>query len=277
LSLDDGQEAASNVGIPGEVPIGPVLIVPLGHGGSARGILAVVNEPGRPVFNAAALRLLQPFAAQAAVALELAQRRAESERLTLLEDRDRIAKDLHDTVIQRLFTTGMTLMCALKVTDKPDVVRRIQRSVDELDETIRQIRSTIFALQMEPDDQSLRGRIQTIVESTRESLGFTPSLRLDGLLDTAVCAEAGDQLLPVLQEALSNAGRHARAHQVTVSVDVGDHLVLRVEDDGIGIPVTGRRSGLRNIAERAERLGGSFEIRAREGGGTVLVWRIPRQ
>jgi signal transduction histidine kinase len=275
LLLDDGREAASNVGIPQEVPIGPALIVPLGHGGSARGILAVVNEPGRPVFNDATARLLEPFAAQAAVALELAQRRADTERLALLEECDRIAKDLHDTVIQRLFATAMTLMSALKVAEKPDVVCRVQRSVDVLDETIRQIRSTIFALQVEPDEQSLRTRMHTIVDTTTESLGFTPSVRLDGLLDTAVRAEVGDHLLAVLQEALSNVGRHARAHRVTVSVDVGDDLVLRVEDDGIGIPATGRRSGLRNIAERAECLGGCSEIRAREGGGTVLLWRIP--
>jgi signal transduction histidine kinase len=130
-------------------------------------------------------------------------------------------------------------------------------------------------LQVEPDEVSLRSRVHTIVDTTTESLGFAPSLRVNGLLEEAVCAEAGDHLLAVLQEALSNVGRHARAHRVAVSVDVGNDLVLRVEDDGIGIPATGRRSGLRNIAERAQCLGGSFEIQAREGGGTALVWRIP--
>jgi signal transduction histidine kinase len=236
-----------------------------------------VNEPGRPVFNEATQRLLEPFAAQAAVAMELAQRRTDTERLALLEDRDRIAKDLHDTVIQRLFATAMTLMGALKTTGKPDVAHRVHRAVDDLDDTIRQIRSTIFALQVESEDESLRSRVYTIADATAESLGFAPSIRLNGLLDTAVGAEAGEHLLAVLQEALSNVGRHAKARQVTVSVDVGDDLILRVEDDGIGIPVDGRRSGLRDIAERAESLDGFFEIWAREGGGTVLIWRVPLQ
>jgi signal transduction histidine kinase len=275
LRLEDGREAAANAGIPPEVPVGPTLIVSLGHGRTARGVLAVVNEPGRPVFDDATLGLLEPFAAQAAVALELAQRRADTERLALLEDRDRIAKELHDTVIQRLFATAMTLMSAVEVTDNPDVARRIQRSVDDLDATIRQIRSTIFALQVESDEESLRSRMHAIVDAATPCLGFSPSVRLDELLDTAVCPEAGQHLLAVLREALSNVGRHAKAHRVTVSADVGDQLVLRVEDDGIGIPATGRRSGLRNLAERAENLGGSCTAGAGEAGGTVLVWRIP--
>ncbi|MGI8332949.1 GAF domain-containing protein [Actinomadura scrupuli] len=275
LLLEDGRAAAANAGLPPEVPVGPTLIVSLGHGGTALGVLAVVNEPGRPIFDDATLGLLEPFAAQAAVALELAQRRADTERLALLEDRDRIAKELHDTVIQRLFATAMTLMSAVEVTGNPDVARRIQRSVDDLDDTIRQIRSTIFALQVESDDEGLRSRMHAIVDAATPCLGFAPSVRLDELLDTAVCPEAGQHLLAVLREALSNVGRHAKARRVTVSADVGDQLVLRVEDDGIGLPATGRRSGLRNLAERAERLGGSCTARAGETGGTVLVWRIP--
>jgi signal transduction histidine kinase len=274
LLLDDGRRAASASGVPPEVPFGPTLIVSLGHGGTALGVLAVVNEPGHPAFDDAALRLLEPFAAQAAVALELAQRRADTERLTLLEDRDRIAKDLHDTVIQRLFATAMTLLSAAEVTDSPAVACRIQRSVDDLDDTIRQIRSTIFALQVEPDDESLRSRMYAVVDTMTESLGFAPSVRLDGLLDTAVGAEAGDELLAVLREALSNVGRHARAHRAAVSVDVRDDVVLRVEDDGVGVPANGRRSGLRNLAERAEALGGACEISAGRSGGTLLTWRI---
>jgi two-component system, NarL family, sensor histidine kinase DevS len=275
LLLDDGRDAASNAGVPAQVPVGPTLIVALGRGGAACGVLAVVNEPDHPVFDDAMSRLLEPFAAQAAVALELAHRRADTERLTLLEDRDRIAKDLHDTVIQRLSATAMTLMSAIEVTDGHAVACRIRRSVDVLDDTIRRIRSTIFALRVEPDRESLRTRMYSVVDTMTDSLGFAPSVRLDGLLDTAVCAEAGDQLLAVLQEALSNVGRHARARAATVSVDVRDDVVLRVEDDGVGIPAIGRRSGLRNLAERAEALGGSCEVSAGNGGGTLVLWRIP--
>jgi signal transduction histidine kinase len=258
-----------------DVPDGPSAMVPLGLGGSARGVLSVINASGRPAFNEATLRLLEPFAAQAAVALELAESRRDTERLSLLEDRDRIAKDLHDTVIQRLFATAMTLMSAAKLADKPEVSRRIQRSVDDLDETIRQIRSTIFALQVEPDEESLRSRVHTVVDATGSLLGFAPSVRLDGLLDTAVDADTGEQLLAVVNEALSNIVRHARARRVDVVMDVGDDLVLKIEDDGVGIPETGRRSGLRNMAERAESLGGSFATRPRQGGGTTLIWSVP--
>jgi signal transduction histidine kinase len=210
------------------------------------------------------------------VALELAERRRDAERLVLLEDRDRIAKDLHDTVIQRLFATAMTLMSAIKITEHPDVAVRVQRAVDDLDETIRQIRSTIFALQAAPGGHpALRNRVLAVTDGISESLGFAPAVRLEGLVDTTVNDEIGEQLIAVLHEALSNVVRHAHAHRVSVSVHAGEALVLIVEDDGTGIPPGGRRSGLRNLADRAGNLGGSFEIRDREGGGTVLEWRVP--
>ena len=276
LILADTEQAARGVRSPPPVAIGPALIVPLGSGPAVRGVLSVANAPGRPAFTASAQRLLEAFAAQAAVALELAERRRDAERLVLLEDRDRIAKDLHDTVIQRLFATAMTLMSAIKITQRPDVTVRVQRAVDDLDETIRQIRSTIFALQTSPGDRPpLRNRILAVTEGFAESLGFTPAVRLEGLLDTTVSDEAGEQLIAVLHEALSNVVRHAHAHRVTVAVDAGDALVLLVEDDGIGIPAGGRRSGLRNLADRARNLGGSFATRDRKSGGTVLEWRVP--
>jgi signal transduction histidine kinase len=276
LVLADATEAARDVMVPPPVEVGPALLVPLGTGAAARGVLSVANAPGGPVFADPAQRLLEAFAAQAAVALELAERSRDAERLVVLEDRDRIAKDLHDTVIQRLFATAMTLMTAIKITEKPEVASRVQRAVDDLDETIRQIRSTIFALQVAPGgERSLRTRILAITDGTAESLGFAPAVRLEGLLDTVVSDEVGEQLLAVLHEALSNVARHAHARRVSVSVDVGDHLVLRVVDDGVGIPPGGRRSGLRNMAQRAQDLGGSFEARDRDGGGSVLEWRVP--
>ena len=279
LILPDAADAARTVRSPPPLPIGPVMIVPMGTGPAVRGVLSVANPPGGPAFTASSQRLLEAFAGQAAVALEVAERRRDAERLVLLEDRDRIAKDLHDTVIQRLFATAMTLMSAAKTTDQPDVAVRVHRAVDDLDETIRQIRSTIFALQAAPGGRGpgLRDRILTVTEGVAESLGFTPAVRMDGLLDTEVGDEIADQLLAVLNEALSNVVRHAHAHRVgvSVSIDAGGSVVLVVEDDGTGIPPGGRRSGLRNLAERARNLGGSFEIRAREGGGSVLEWRVP--
>ena len=276
LLLADAAKAAHDVVSPPPVAMGAALIVPLGTGPSVRGVLCVANTPGRPAFTESSQRLLEAFAAQAAVALELAERRRDAERLVLLEDRDRIAKDLHDTVIQRLFATAMTLMSAIKITQRPDVAVRVQRAVDDLDETIRQIRSTIFALQAAPGDiPALRNRILAVTDGIRESLGFAPAVRLEGLVDTTVNDEIGEQLIAVLQEALSNVVRHAHAHRVGVSVHAGQDLVLVVEDDGTGIPPGGRRSGLRNLADRARNLGGSFETRDREGGGSVLEWRVP--
>lgn len=276
LILSDAASAARDLRNPPSVAMGPAMIVPMGTGPAVRGVLSVVNAPGRPAFTVSSQRLLEAFAGQAAVALELAERRRDAERLVLLEDRDRIAKDLHDTVIQRLFATAMTLMSAVKMTDHPDVAVRVQHAVDDLDETIRQIRSTIFALQTAPGERpGLRNRILTVTESVSETLGFAPAVRLEGLVDTLVTDEIGEQLLAVLHEALSNVVRHAHARRVSVSVDVGESVVLVVEDDGTGIPPGGRRSGLRNLADRARNLGGSFEIRDREGGGSVLEWRVP--
>ncbi|TYC10513.1 GAF domain-containing sensor histidine kinase [Actinomadura syzygii] len=275
LRLADGSKAAQEAGVPVHVPIGPLLVVPLGLGASARGVLSVINAPGGAVFSAGTQRLLEAFAGQAAVALELAGRRRDAERLTLLEDRDRIARDLHDTVIQRLFATAMGLMAAIKITQKRDVAVRVQRAVDDLDDTIRQIRSTIFALQGPEVEESLRSRLHALVDAATEQLGFAPSVRLDGLLDTAVDDETGDHLLAVVQEALSNVARHARATEAAVKIDVGDDVTVLVEDDGVGIPEGGRRSGLRNIDERARALGGSCTAKPRPGGGTVLSWCVP--
>ncbi|MFD0688659.1 GAF domain-containing sensor histidine kinase [Actinomadura fibrosa] len=275
LRLSDGRDAAEGAGAPIPVAFGPLVIVPLGAGGSARGVITVLNAPGEPEFGESAERLLEAFAAQAAVALELAERRRDAERIVLLEDRDRIAKDLHDTVIQRLFATAMTLMSAIKITERRDVAVRVQRAVDDLDDTIRQIRSSIFALQAAPGDESLRSRLHAVVDSAAESLGLAPSVRMDGLLDTAVDDEAADHLLAVLQEALSNATRHAQASEVSVAIKVGDDLTLRVQDNGVGISGGGRRSGLRNMRERAESLGGSFETQPGPDKGTLLVWTVP--
>ncbi len=275
LVLADATQAAREMKAPSGVFIGPALIVPLGIGEASRGVLSVANAPGGPQFTEPVQGLLEAFAAQAAVALELAERRRDAERLVVLEDRDRIAKDLHDTVIQRLFATAMTLMSAIKITQNPDVTVRVQRAVDDLDETIRQIRSTIFALQAPGDERSLRVRVLSATDGAADRLGFAPAVRLEGLLDTLVSDEIGDQLIAVLSEALSNVTRHAQATWVSVSVDVGEMLSLVVEDDGVGIIPGGRRSGLRNLAERAHDLGGSFTVRDRTGGGTVLEWRVP--
>jgi signal transduction histidine kinase len=261
-----------------ELGYGPELLLPLGAGDSVRGVLALAKCVGRMPFSAGDVRALEAFGGQAAIALELADSRRDAERLSLLEDRDRIAKDLHDVVIQRLFATAMTLMSTVRLVEHPEASGRLQHAIDELDETIRQIRSTIFALQnvRESAAPSLRGQIVELVEGARGHLGFMPGLRMEGQLDARISDDLAEQLLAVLREALSNVVRHAKATRADVAVEVtGDLLALSVRDNGVGLPSGGRRSGLRNLEERATRLGGSFTAGPGEQGGTAIRWSVP--
>ncbi|WP_233617321.1 GAF domain-containing sensor histidine kinase [Actinomadura sp. WAC 06369] len=275
LRVADGDGALRGSEVSRALGVGPLLMVPLGAGEQARGVVWAMNAPGGHAFPEGAQRLLEAYAGQAAVALELADRRRDAERLALLEDRDRIAKDLHDTVIQQLFATAMGLMATLEIVQKPEVDARVRRAVDDLDATMRQIRSTIYALQTPSGDGTFRGRLHAVIDAAAESLGFPPSVRLDGALDTLVDDETADHAVAVLREALSNAARHARAGAVQVTVHAGEKLTLRVEDDGVGMTGTERRSGLDNLRGRAERCGGAFAVRPRAGGGTELEWTAP--
>ncbi|XVQ82491.1 sensor histidine kinase [Microbispora siamensis] len=279
LMLDDSAGGDVHLADTGDhLEAGPVAAVPLGAAGAVRGVLALVKRPGRMPFSQSELRTLHAFAGQAAVALELAETRRDAERLGLLEDRDRIAKDLHDVVIQRLFAVAMTLMSAVRLVERPEASSRLQSAIDELDTTIRQIRSTIFALQTPREDASpsLRAQVVDLVEGARGHLGFMPGLSLEGRLDNDVPAEVAEHLLAVLREALSNLVRHAKATRADVAVHAGDgRLALVVEDNGVGIPAEGRRSGLRNLADRAERLGGALTLTSPESGGARLEWSVP--
>jgi signal transduction histidine kinase len=260
------------------VQIGPAVAVPLGAVGAVRGVLSLGKRSGRIPFSQSHVRMLHSFAGQASIALELAEAREDAERLGLLEDRDRIAKDLHDVVIQRLFAVAMTLMSAVRLVDRPEASSRLQHAIDELDGTIRQIRSTIFALQIPVDEAApgLHRRIVELVEGARGHLGFMPGLRVEGPLDDKVPPEQAEHLLAVLRETLSNIVRHARASRAEVEVEAADGwLTLVIEDDGVGPPAGGRRSGLRNLCDRAARLGGSFAVEGVEGGGTRVSWRVP--
>ncbi|MEV4471941.1 GAF domain-containing protein [Nonomuraea sp. NPDC049504] len=257
---------------------GPALLVPLGAMPRVRGVLTLAKRSGRLPFSRADQQMLESFAGQAAIALELAEARRDAERLGLLEDRDRIAKDLHDVVIQRLFATAMTLMSTVRLVERPEASKRLQHAIDELDETIRQIRSSIFALQGTREDivPSLRAQIVDLVEGAGGHLGFMPGLRMEGQIDTLVPEQVAEHLLAVLREALSNVVRHSHATRAEVSIVVADRrLNLTVSDNGVGLGEGGRRSGLRNIEERAGRLGGTAELESPEEGGTRLIWHVP--
>jgi signal transduction histidine kinase len=263
--------------------VGPMTVFPLGVPGNVHGVLSVGRRRGGAPLTPAAFDVIASFAAQAGVALELAARRRDAERLSLYEDRDRIARDLHDLVIQRLYATGMSLEGSVPMITAPEVASRVRSAVDAMDETIKDIRATIFALQSRAENPtvSLRSEIVAIVDEMAVMLGFVPSLRLGQELDGPVGMDAAESLLTALREALSNTARHARATRVEVSVVVNpaDQLVLRVADDGVGIPDGVHRSGLRNLAQRAGSLNGVLELGPAGGPGgrgTALVWRVPR-
>ncbi|MDH2387933.1 GAF domain-containing sensor histidine kinase [Streptomyces sp. HNM0663] len=259
--------------------LGPAVAVPLVTAATTtRGVLMLARAEGEQLFTEEELDPLLAFSRQAALALELAERRKDAEQLALLEDRDRIARDLHDLAIQRLFATGMTLQSAARVVGNAAAAERVQRAVGDLDETIKIIRSTIFGLRARDDETapSLRARVARAVGEAATTLGFPPRLSMDGLLDTDVPPAVADHVTAALGETLSNAARHARATRVEVQLRAtADEVVLSVADDGVGMPEGGRRSGLDNLAERARSVGGELRIHTPDGGGTRLVWRAP--
>lgn len=282
--LSSGEPLITDITRPGTAPtplleglgLGPALMVPLGSGTDSRGVLVLGRGVGAPPFTPAVQRLLHTFVGHAAVALRLAEARSDAERLSVLEDRDRIAKDLHDVIIQRMFAIAMSLMGCVKRIDNPGPAQRVQQAVDDLDDTIRQTRSTIFALQNTDDRPWLRNQILDVVNAATGPLGFSANLRLEGPIDSRVPDHVSDHVLAVLREALSNIARHARASRADIRIEVHDEVAVVVEDDGVGLPEGGRRSGLRNLRERAESLGGTFDARQRPGGGgTVLEWGVP--
>jgi signal transduction histidine kinase len=265
--------------------IGPAVLFPLGAPGNVRGVLTIGRCRGAAPFPPSEASLAAGFAAQAGVALELAASRADAERLSLYQDRDRIAQDLHDLVIQRLYATGMTLEGTLSMITRPEAAARVSGAVDAMDQTIKEIRGAIFKLQARDHGThtDLRTRVVSLVEEMTPMLGFAPTLRLGAGLGSRIGAETGEQGLLALREALSNAARHSGASRVDVTVDVDSDgmLSVLVVDNGSGVPEQRtRRSGLRNLASRAEKLGGELRLDQAnpdtpDRPGTRLDWRVP--
>ncbi|NNJ04991.1 GAF domain-containing protein [Streptomyces sp. PKU-MA01144] len=275
------QEPQGGGGSASRIGLGPGFLLPLGGAERVRGVLQVANLSGGTEFTDATMTMIRGFADQAALALEIAEHRREAEHLMVLSDRDRIARDLHDLAIQRLFASGLTLNSVLgRVSDRPQVAERVQRVVDDLDETIKTVRGTIYALRERDRADGgggLRGRLLAETDLAATVLGFAPALRMTGLLDTDVPEGHAEQLLAVLREALSNAARHARATAVEVTAETdGAGLRLRVADNGRGIdPAVTRRSGLDNLRRRATDLGGGFTLTPNQPTGTIAEWTVP--
>jgi signal transduction histidine kinase len=266
------------------VPVGPVLVLPLHGGQRMRGALVVGRLRGRHRFDEVDLDMATTFANHAVVALELADARADQQRVILLEDRDRIARDLHDHVIQRLFAAGLSVQSVAAGLDAGPAAERLGKSVADIDETIRQIRTTIFQLrgQLGPQMGTVRTRLLVVVEELAPLLSFEPRVEFNGAVDSVVPESAVEELLAVTREALTNVARHAHARQAAVVLAAtSDTLTLTVTDDGSGIGQTTRRSGLTNLRERAERHGGAFAVSSGPSTdsstqqGTQVQWTIP--
>jgi signal transduction histidine kinase len=240
------------------------------------GLLVILADPGATPLPYDERVLLASFADQAGLALDRAQAIENRAELAVTSDRERIARDLHDVVIQRLFATGLQLQGASSMTRTPELGDRIDRAVEALDETIRDIRSTIFELQHVRRGPSLRADVRELAREYAPLLEFEPVVHTVGPVDTAVPVEVREQLLPVLREALSNLARHAAAEHGEITVEADDReLRLTVLDDGTGIGAEVVESGLRNARRRARALGGSLELTQRQPRGTSFVWRVP--
>ena len=281
VRMDDIAEHTSSYGFPPDHPeMHSFLGVPVRVRDRVFGNLYLSEKRDAPRFTQEDEDLVVGLAAVAGVAIENARLHARVRDVAVVEDRERIARDLHDTVIQQLYATGMSLTAAVRLTDSPQLRDRLTRSIDDLDKTMRSIRSTIFALEA-PDREhggGLRSDIVRLVSRGENALGFAPRLTLDGLVDTLVPEGIADHLLAALREALSNVAKHAQARRVDVEVLVRDgDVTVRVTDDGAGLPErpNAAGSGLRNLAERAAALGGSFTAVPGDAGGTVVTWRVP--
>jgi signal transduction histidine kinase len=273
---DDVEGLVSSVA--GEGEVGPVLAVPLIGSRRVHGVLWAARLVDRVGFTAAEVDMAGSFANHAAVAIELAAARSEQQRAAMLDERDRIAADLHDHVVQRLFAAGLSLQSVATVVPEGRMKQRLATTIQDLDDTIRQIRTTIFQLQQEPTTgpAGVRVRLLDVLAEIAPALGFDAGLRLSGVLEDRLAPDLVDDVLAVLRESLTNIARHAHAR--TADVDVvatADRLTLEVADDGVGIGETTRSSGLANLRRRATQRGGSFSVEAREPSGTVLRWSVP--
>jgi signal transduction histidine kinase len=276
---------------PVDLHSGAALLAPLAASGSVQGILVLALPADADGFASDTdINMITTFASQAALALDRVRAQDERQQLMVLEDRERIARDLHDVVIQRLFATGLGLQSTTPLIVRDDVRIRVDKAVDELDTTIRDIRRAIFELRT-PVAASLRGDVITAIDDATAALGFRPSLRTIGPVDHTVSDVVRSDVVAVVREALSNVARHARATQATVEVAVADRmLTVRVADDGVGVAVPrptgapetapggGHRlagNGVPNMRRRAEQHGGTFAMSGTDTGGTVVTWSVP--
>jgi signal transduction histidine kinase len=263
---------------PNHPPMTTFLGVPIRVRGEVYGNLYLTDKEGGAVFTDEDEALAEAFAFAAGIAIENHRLHEKVRVMSVLEDRDRIARDLHDRVIQRVYAVGLSLEGATRLSDLDQVMERITRAVDELDATITEIRSAIFELGQSAVPGGLRKSVLHLADTLTETLGVRPEVRFSGAVDNEVPQHIGDHVLAVVREGLTNAGKHAGARHFVVEVDVTDRVTVEVIDDGMGIALplpTSSGLGLVNLRERAKKLGGTFEIFPGPDAGTRLVWSVP--
>ena len=252
------------------------VLAPMRSPGGAVGVLVLGRRQDADRFGAdQELVMAAGFAEQAALALELARAQSDRARLDVYEDRDRIARDLHDLVVQRLFAVGLSLRTmSRRALPQDEQQRRVEQAVDDLDLTVKELRRSIFQLHRRPGEGDVRADLEGIVAAARSPLGFMPDFTVDGPVES-LPDPVVPHLYAVLREALSNAARHAGASSVEVALMIGDELVLSVVDDGRGLGEPGRRGGLDNMQRRAEALDGTCQVADGPNGGTAVSWSVP--
>jgi signal transduction histidine kinase len=263
---------------PGHPPMKSFLGVPLSVRGEVYGNLYLTDKEDDSGFSDIDEELAVGLAAAAALAIENARLQERAKELSQLADRERIARDLHDTVVQRLFATGLAMQGTARLAERPEVVDRLQTHIDEIDETIREIRSAIFQFDAARlAGPSLRRDVLDLVARSARALGFEPAVHFDGPIDSLVPDNVASAVLVVLREALSNVARHAAATHVDVTLRVDTDLSLQVVDDGTGSTVAPRAvgDGLRNMMRRAQDLGGRAAITPGVDRGTSVLWVVP--
>ncbi len=256
---------------------GPVIVLALGPQGTNQGLLILARSQGSGSYSKIVVEMSAVFGSHVALALELARTHRLHEQIMVFTDRDRIARDLHDVVIQRLFAAGLSIQSLQRyITDKT-ASERIRAVTTELDETIRDLRNTIYSLRTSAGEtELLSDLILRAVRNAAKPLAFAPRLNLAGPIDSAISEETAKHLLAVLSEGLSNAVRHSDAGTIGVTVDVSAETVtVTIDDDGVGLGAPSHRSGLSNMEQRARLLNGTFGIESKNGQGTRLKWCVP--
>jgi signal transduction histidine kinase len=269
----------ASIGFPeNHPPMGSFLGVPVRVRGAVFGNLYLTEKANAAEFSDEDEEMIMALAAIAGLSIENARLSEKNMSLAVYQDRDRIARDMHDLVIQRIFATGLTLQSIIpKLSELPEESEKLTNSIQELNNTINELRQTILHLTaLGSDEITLRRRVMSEVEAYRKFLKSTPSITFEGSVDISTSNVVSDQLLATLRELLSNAVKHADATELSVSVQLlNQNLVLTVVDDGVGMPESGRRSGLTNLETRARDLGGIFEITRRSPRGTKARWAVP--